>query len=178
MNHFNNSVIKRDYSKVYHQQGANLNDSNQKIDFLFGENNSYYQIGNSNLELHITVRSRAANFTNAKVIRFVNNDFAYCFKQATLATTGGMDPEDIKYVGQVSTIMRFLTTKDSDLSSCFDKNGEKALNDYNLLKQILTNNPADEVNKGRVEGQLLLEHIFGFCKTFKKNKKTWFSPNI
>ena len=32
------SVIKRPHMKKYHQQGAQLKDSNQGIDFLFGEN--------------------------------------------------------------------------------------------------------------------------------------------
>ena len=41
-----NSIVKRDYTKVYHQQEANLNDSNQKVEFSFGENNIYHQIGN------------------------------------------------------------------------------------------------------------------------------------
>ena len=157
--------------KVYHQSGASLNDSNQNIDFIFGENYNYHQSGNAYLGFDITVRDIAGNFTDASVIRLVNNAFAYCFKQATLATTGGMDLEDIKYVGQVSTIMRLLTSKDSDLSSCFDKNAEKPLKDNNPLKQILINNYADEVNKGKIKGQLPLEHIFGFCKSFKKITK-------
>ena len=46
-----------------------------------------------------------------------------------------MDIEDIKYVGQVSTIMRLLTSKDNDLSSHFDKDGESAIGDAD------TNNP-------------------------------------
>ena len=138
---------------------------------MFGENNNYLQIGNTYLEFDITVRDTAGNFTNASLIRFVNNAFAYCFKQTTLATTGGMDLEDIKYVGQVSTIMRFLTSKDSDLSTCFDKNGGKALDNNNLLKQILNNNHAEDVNKGKIKGELPLQHIFGFCKTFKKKTK-------
>ena len=46
-----------------------------------------------------------------------------------------MDIEDIKYVGQVSTIMRLLTSKDSDLSSHFDKDGESA------IRGADTNNP-------------------------------------
>ena len=32
-----NSVIKRDYTKIYHQQGAQLNQSDQNIEFIFGE---------------------------------------------------------------------------------------------------------------------------------------------
>ena len=62
-----NSIIKRDYTKVYHQQGAILNDSNQNVEFIFGQNNSYYQIGNSYLEFYITFRNPAANFTDASV---------------------------------------------------------------------------------------------------------------
>ena len=165
------SIVKRDYTKVYHQQGANLNDSNQNVEFLFGENNNYYQIGNAYLEFDITVRNTAGNFTDASAIRLVNNAFAYCFSQATLSTTGGMDLEDIKYVSQVSTIMRLLTSKDSDLSSYFDKDGESVINNDNPLKKILINNHAQEVKKGKIKGHLALEHIFGFCRSFKKITK-------
>ena len=62
--------------------------------------------------------------------------------------------------------MRLLTSKDSDLSSCFDKSGENTLNDNNTLKRILFNNHTG-ANKGKYKGKLELEHIFGFCKTFK-----------
>ena len=171
-----NSIVKRDFTKVYHQSGANLNDSNQNVEFIFGENNNYHQIGNAYLEFDITLRKIVANpadqiFENATQIRLINNAFAYCFTQATLTTTGGMDIEDIKYVGQVSTIMRLLTSKDGDLSSYSDKNGETVLDDDNPLKQILINNHAVEANKGKIKGHLALEHIFGFCKTFKKLTK-------
>ena len=165
------------FYKVYHQQGANLIDSNQNVEFIFGEKNNYHQIGNGYHEFDITVQNTAGNVTNASVIRLVKNAFAYCFTQATLSTTGGMDLEDIKYVGQVSTIMRLITSKDSDLSTYFDKNGESVLDDTNPLKQILINNHAVEANKGRIKGHLALEHIFGFCRTFRK-KKSWFSPKI
>ena len=133
-----NSIVKRDFTKVYHQSGANLNDSNQNVEFIFGENNNYHQIGNGYLEFDITIRKVTdppTNFTNADQIRLINNAFAFCFTQATLTTTDGMDIEDIKYVGQVSTIMRLLTSKDSDLSSYFDRNGEAVINDNNALKK-------------------------------------------
>ena len=165
------SIVKRDYTKVYHQSGANLNDQNQNVEFIFGENNNYYQIGNSYLEFDITVRNTAGNFTDASAIRLINNAFAYCFTQATLSTTGGMDLEDIKYVGRVSTIMRLLTSKDSDLSSYFDKNGESVIDNDNPLKKILINNHTQEANKGKLKGHLALENIFGFCRTFKKITK-------
>ena len=67
--------------------------------------------------------------------------------------------------------MRLLTSKDSDLSSYFDKNGEAVINDNIPLKQILINNHAVEVIKGKIKGHLALKHIFGFCKTFKKTTK-------
>ena len=171
-----NSVVKRDYTKVYHQQGANLNDSNQSVEFILGENNNYYQIGNAYLEFDITVRKVVVapadpNFANGDQIRLINNAFAYCFTQATLGTTGGGDLEDIIYVGQVTTFMRLLTSKDGDLSSYFDKNCEAVINDDNPLKQIIINNHAVDANKGKIKGQLALEHKFGFCKTFKKITK-------
>ena len=171
-----NSIVKRDYAKVYHQSGANLNDSNQNVEFIFGENNNYHQIGNAYLEFDITIRKvveipNNPILINTDEIRLINNAFAYCFTQATLSTTGGMDLEDIKYVGQVSTIMRLLTSKDSDLTSYFDKNGESVIDDNNPLKQMLINNHDEAANKGNIKGHLALEHIFGFCKTFKKITK-------
>ena len=39
------------------------------------------------------------------------------------------------------------------------------------MKQKLINNHAVEVNKSKIKGQLALEHIFGFCTTFKKITK-------
>ena len=171
-----NSIVKKDYTIVYHHQGANLNDSNQNVEFIFGENNNYHRIRNAYLEFDLTIRKfveipNNPNFINTDQIRLINNAFAYCFTPATLSTTGGMDIEDVKYVGQVSTIMRLLTSKDNDLSSYFDNNGEAVINDDNPLKQILINNHAVEANKGRIKGHLALEHIFGFCKTFKKITK-------
>ena len=151
-----------------------MNDSNQNVEFIFGENNNYHQIGNAYLEFDITIRKvtdPTTNFSNDDQIRLINNAFAFCFTQATLTTTGGMDIEDIKDVGQVITIMRLLTSKDGDLSSYFDKNGESVIDKNNTLKRILINNQAVEANKGRIKGHLPLEHIFGFCKTFKKITK-------
>ena len=96
---------------------------------------------------------------------------AYCFKEAILSTTGRSGLEYTKKVGQVSTIMFFLTSKDGDLYSRFDRNGENALNDSIVLKKTLINNYAIEVNKGKIKGHLPLEQLFGFFKTFKKITK-------
>ena len=38
-----------------------------------------------------------------------DNPFAYCFQERKLSTTSGSDLEHNNYVGQVSTIKRFLT---------------------------------------------------------------------
>ena len=43
---FDNSIKKKDFSKVYHQQGVQLNQSDRNIEIFFGENNNYHQIGN------------------------------------------------------------------------------------------------------------------------------------
>ena len=94
------STIKREYTKLYHHQGANLNDSNQNVEFVFGENNNYHQIGKAYLEFDITVRNTAGTFTNVSAIRLVNNALAYCFKEATLAMTGGMEIEHKKMLAK------------------------------------------------------------------------------
>ena len=60
-----NSIVKRDSLKLYHQQGAKLNDPDQNVEFFFGENNNYHQSGISYHEFDITVRTPAVNFDNS-----------------------------------------------------------------------------------------------------------------
>ena len=43
----NDSIVKRDFLKVYHQEVATKNGPDQSVDFIFGENNNYHQIGNA-----------------------------------------------------------------------------------------------------------------------------------
>ena len=166
---FDNSIIKRDYLKVYHQQGAQLNQSDQNVEFIFGENNNYQQIGNSYLEFDINVQPNAANFIANSPIRLTNNAYAYVFKEARLSTTSGSDLEHNKFVGQVSTIMRCLASKDGDLLSQFDNINEKTGADDDAtgdiiratsLKKMLIDNHDVEVNRGKIKGQLPLENIF------------------
>ena len=180
---FDNSIIKRDFTKIYHQQGAQLNTSDQNIEFIFGENNNYHQIGNGYLEFDITVRKNdTKNFHIEDPIRLVNNGFAFCFKEARLITNVGSDIEHNKFCGQISTIMKVLSNKDDDLLSQFGKINE---NDIPLLERLadlppqirstphqkmLIDNHLD-ANKGKIKGYLYLEDIFGFCKTFKKVTK-------
>ena len=82
-----NSIIKKDFTKIYHQQGDQLNQSDPNIEFIFGENNNYHQIGNAYLEFNITVRKNdTTNFHDKETTRLVNNGFAYCFKEVRLTT--------------------------------------------------------------------------------------------
>ena len=169
-----NSIIKRDYLKIYLKQGAQLNDPDQKIEFIFGENNNCHQIGSSYLQFDITVQDPTAGFNANGERRLVNNAFANCFKEGVISSTGGMEIENIKFLEHVSTIMRSLTSKDGDLLSHFDKFNDGDTN-YSInntsLKQIFIDNHTLPVNSGKIEGQLPLEHVFGFCKTFKKITK-------
>ena len=178
-----NSIIKRDFTKIYHRRGDQLNQSDQNTEFIFGEKNNYHQIGNAYLEFNITVRKNDdTNFHFDDPVRLVNNGFAFCFKEARLSTTIGSDIEINKFCGQVSTIMRAISNKDGDLLSQFDNINE---NDIPILERLadlppqirnsphqkmLINNHTD-ANKGKIKGYLYLEDIFGFCKTFKKVTK-------
>ena len=178
-----NSNIKRDFTKIYHRQGDQLNQSDQNIEFIFGENNNYHQIGNAYLEFNITVRKNDTTiFHSDDPVRLVNNGFAFSFKEARLSTSVGGDIEINKFCGQVSTIMRAISNKDGDLLSQFDNINENDIPVLNRLadlpvqirdrphQKMLINNHAD-ANKGRIKGYLCLEDTFGFCKTFKKVTK-------
>ena len=178
-----NSILKRDFTKIYHQQGAQLNQSDQNIEIILGENNNYHQIGNCYLEFNITVRKNdTTNFYIEDSIRLVNNGYAFCFKEARLSTNIGSDIEHNKFCGQISTIMKVISNKDDDLLSQFGNINE---NDIPLLERLadlppqirstplqkmLIDNHTDP-NKGKRKGCLYLEDIFGFCKTFKKVTK-------
>ena len=178
-----NSILKRDFTKIYHRQGDQLNQSDQNIEFIFGENNNYHQIGNAYLEFNITVRKNdTTNFHNDDPVRLVNNGFAYCFKEARLTTSIGGDIEINNFCGQVSTIMRPISNEDGDLLSQFDNINENDIPVLNRItdlpiqirdtphQKMLINNHID-ANRGKIKGCLCLEDIFGFCKTFKKVTK-------
>ena len=76
-----------------------MNQSDQNIEFIFGENNNYHRIGKAYLEFKITVRKNdVTNFHYDDPIRLVKNGFAYSFKEARLSTTPGSDIEINKYV--------------------------------------------------------------------------------
>ena len=171
------SIIKRDFIKIYHQSGANVNAENSQIKFYFGENHNFIQVGNGYLEFDIRIRKNdkadfiVANDNTNEVIRLVNNAFAYTMHDARISTSAGVEIEQNKYVGPISTIMRLVTEKDGDLSTYFDiiDESEGEINNSSL-KKILINNHS-EANRGLIRGHLPLEYIFGFCRSFKKITK-------
>ena len=76
--------------KFYQQQGAQLKDSSQGDDFIFGENNNYHQIGNGYLKLDITLEKTVGIFNIVdeegnidEPIRLVNKTFACVSSAAT-----------------------------------------------------------------------------------------------
>ena len=150
------SHMKRDVLKIYHQQAASLIYSDQNIEFIFGENNNYHQIGNAYLEYELKIEKHVAVAANRVLvyedaIRLVINTFAYCFKEAGLSTTRGSDIEQNKYVGQMSTIRRFSTSKDRDLLSHFNKiDASKDEIENNSLHHHLTSKHDVAVNKGKI----------------------------
>ena len=73
----------------------------------------------------------------------MNTTFAYCFREAKFSTTGGSDFEYKKYVGQVSLIIRVLTSEDGDLISHFDKCDETGSQIGNTSKKHLIINNHD-----------------------------------
>ena len=178
-----NSITKRVFIKKYHRQGDQLNQSDQNIEIIFGENNKYHQIGNAYLEYIITVRKNDdTTFHHEDPVRLVDNGFAFCFKEARLTNSQWSVIEINKFCGQISTIMRAILNRDGDLVSQFDKTNE---NDIPILERLADSPPQirstphqkmlidnhTDANKGKIKGYLYLEDIFGFCKSFKKLTK-------
>ena len=98
----------------------------------------------------------------------IKNAFAFCFQEARLSTTGESDLEHDKNEGQNSTVMHLITSNDGALLSHFDKiNETQAEINNNSLKHMPNDDHEIYANKGKNKGQLSLENVFGFCKTFK-----------
>ena len=140
------SIIKRDFIKICHQSGANVGAENSKIKFYFGENHNFIQVGNSYLEVDIRVRRADGNpfaivAPGNDKIRLVNNGFAYTIHDARISSSAGVEIEQNKYVGPISTIMRLVTQKDGYLSTYFDiiNESEDGINNSSL-KQFLIDN--------------------------------------
>ena len=87
--------------KIHHQQTANLFDSDQNTDLIFGGNHKYHQIGTASIQYEMTVE-RDVGIANrvlldGDVLRLVITARVYCFKEARLSTTGGSNIENKKY---------------------------------------------------------------------------------
>ena len=158
-----NSILKIEFTKVFHHQGANLETPDHIKEFTFGENINYHQIDHSYFLFDVTIRKVALpaadgnppnppdiDFIDADQIRLLNIAFAYCFNGVMVATTGVSDLEVNKYLGQVSTIMRMLTSKDGVLISNSDKIDESEAGIGNSsLKQMLNSNHTKDGKKGK-----------------------------
>ena len=55
------SIIERGFLKIFHQHGTSLDNSDQNVEFKFGQNNKLHQIGNPYLQDEITVEKDEAN---------------------------------------------------------------------------------------------------------------------
>ena len=172
------SIIKRNFIKIYHQSGANVDAANSQIKFYFGENHNFIQVGNGCLDFDIRVRRGGGLFRVPvndgdpnDITRLVNNVFDYTIHDARISTTAGVEIEQNKYVGPVSTIMRLVRQKDGDLSTYFDTidESEGGINNSSLKKLLINN--LTEANRGLIRGHLPLEDIIGFAQSFKKEQK-------
>ena len=79
----------------------------------------------------------------------VDNSFAFCFKEASTSTTGGMEIEHVKFLGQVTTILRSVTSKDGDLLSYVDNVNTSMKN--TSLNDRLINSHSVPVNRGQIK---------------------------
>ena len=72
-----------------------------------------YQRGISYLQFHMELKKDCGDFNNANTvaIRLLINALAHVIKEAYMHTTGGKENEGKKFFGEVSTILRFLTSR-------------------------------------------------------------------
>ena len=130
-------------------------------------------MGNEYLEYDIKIRKdKNDNFSitapGHDIIRLVKNAFAYTVHEARISTSSGVEIEQNKIVGPVSTKMRLVTQKDVDLSTYFGITDEIEDGiDRSSLKQIFINYETAD-NRGIIRGHPTLENFFGFCKLFKR----------
>ena len=145
------SIIKGDFIKIYHQSGDNVNSENSNIKFYSGENRNFIEVRNGYLEFFITIRKADnINFADGDEIRLLNNAFACTIHDAKFSSSSGVEIEQNKFIGPISNIMRLFTQKDGILSTYFDLIDESEVEiDKSSLKQKLINNHSDD-NKGSI----------------------------
>ena len=109
---FNKSIVKRGFIETYHKQNDQVYETDKNKEFTFGEKN-YYQRGISYLQFYMELKKDCGDFDNANtvVIRLVINALAHVFKEPYMHTTGGKEIEGKKCVGEVSTLLRLLTSR-------------------------------------------------------------------
>ena len=121
-------IIERDFLKLYHQHGANVNEKNQSIIFFFGKNFDYTQLGTGYCQFEIRVRNAdKSNFIVAdphtnEFIRLVTNAFAVTTQDTRISTSSGRKQNN--FVGPISRIMKLSMHRGVDLSTYFDKDDE------------------------------------------------------
>ena len=169
------SCIKRDFIKIYQQFGADVNNENSNIKFYFGEIHNFIQVGNGYLELDIKFRKDdnskfSITAPGHDFIRLVNNAFAYTLHDARISISAGVEIEQNRIVGSISTNMRLLTQKAADLSTDFNiiDESEAGIDNSSLKQTLIDNHIAD--NRGIIRGHIPLENLLGFCKSLKKPK--------
>ena len=175
-----NSLIKRDVLERYHQQGALY----WKYYFFSKKNNNCHQTCKKYLEFQLTLGKNRVDFKRNDVdsnvdehIRLMSFAFAHAFSIATISTRGGMDLEQNKYVGLLSSKKRISTSsKEGDLIPYFDKvdktwEGKRR----SSLSRIIFDNHQPLANGGKIKGQKPLEHLFAVWKKNLKSKKLRFS---
>ena len=85
----------------------------RKLIFFPSEKVNCHQIGITYLEHDSTIpKADDTEFNDNDTNRLLKNASDYTFKEAELLTTGGSDLEHINFFGEVSKIMRLITSKD------------------------------------------------------------------
>ena len=141
--------------KVYHQIARNLNDSDQNIEFLFGENYNFHQIENAHLKNGMKKGKDVANaadivLKDGVVVILGKFSFAYCLRKCRLLTTRGSDIQHNKDSDPVSTFMRARTIRDGFFLSRFDKLNETQAEINNTsLEHLLKINHHVAANQGK-----------------------------
>ena len=148
-----NSFKKRDFMIIYHQQAANLNDSDENIDFVSAKIiiiiKSVTPIFNMKWQKKDVAVAANRVRANGDTNRLVKSAFGFCFRKARLSTTGTGDFEHNKNVGRNSTITRALTSKYEDSLSHFGKIYEWEAQIENTSIKVLPINNHDVAAKKR-----------------------------
>ena len=111
--------------------------------------NNHHRIGTAYLEFDITLKNGGNSFNSldvygniVKPFWLVIKYFAYAFSIATPNTTAGKEIEINKHFDRFSTSTRFLTSKDRDFLSYFDKifESQKGIKVWSLIHMFININ--------------------------------------